>query len=110
MKLAALLLLAGCAPTWRPATGTGKATVSVHVFTVVALDGQRIIRRRIATVNNPSPDEVVLDCGALRVRFPAGKAADVLLLPYDRGCDLMNDTTYVPIEDVTSVMGALKAK
>lgn len=61
----------------------------------------------IADVNNPTDDEVILDCGALRVRFPAHKAADVLLMPGDKGCDLMNDATYVPIEDVMTISGAL---
>ena len=104
------LMLAGCASSpWRPATGTGPARATVNVFVHLSVDDHRVIRRRVVTVNNPTDDEVILDCASMRVRFPAHAAAEVLLMPGDKGCDLQNNVTYVPIPDVTSIQGQLRS-
>lgn len=96
----ALAFIGGCASTFRPATGTGNATARVALLVHVAIDGQRVIRRRMVVVNNPTDDEVLLDCHSFRWRIPAHMAGDALLMPADTACDLQSAEVYVPIPDV----------
>lgn len=100
-----VLALFGCGHTdpYRPAVGTGKATATVVTEVHMSVDGLKPIRWRLVTINNPSADDQILDCHSERVRFPAGTAADVLLLPRDTGCDLHADVEYSPNTEVPGI-------
>lgn len=99
------LLFVGCGHSdpYRPAVGTGKATARVITLVHTSVDATRVIRLRLVTINNPSTEDQILDCHSERIRFPAGKAAEVLLLPGDTGCDLHADVEYSPNTEYPSV-------
>lgn len=109
----ALLLLSGCADALRPATGSGRATVRECDLTSVK--GQWPETRRLLILNNPTDDSVVFECNQFRRIIPARMAADYLLMPKDKGCDMHNDVEYsnedpgtIPIPDVTDFAVQLK--
>ena len=117
-RILAIVLLAGCASSsYRPATGTGKATARVSTYVHLSVDDTRVVRWRVVTVDNPTANEMMLECGALRFRIPPRMAADALLLPNDKGCDAHDATDFspndentgIPIPDVTTIQGALRA-
>jgi hypothetical protein len=98
-----VLALAGCTPGWRPATGTGKATVRYCELRRIVWP--RIEARRLVIVDNPTAEDVIVDCDSARFRVPPRLATDVLLMPGDSHCDAHNDVEYgtgdsIPIPDV----------
>jgi hypothetical protein len=96
--LFALLFVVGCAGAYRPATGTGKATARVCELRRIVWP--RVEVRRLVIVNNPTDEDVIVDCDSARYRFAPHTGGDLLLMPGETHCDMMNDTTYVPIPDV----------
>jgi hypothetical protein len=90
MRLAIVLLaLVGCATT-RPAVPGSRATVSVQEFR-----RHDQPTRWIAKVNNPTSEVVYIDCEEARIPIAPGTQSDVLLMPDDVHCDLVNGVEYV---------------
>ena len=91
MRWALLIALSGCANV-RPAVPGPRATTTVQEF-------RRPDRPTfwVATVNNPSPDRVYIDCDEARIPIEAGTQVDVYLDADDNRCDLKNDVEYASL-------------
>ncbi|HUG49878.1 MAG TPA: hypothetical protein VLZ78_02665 [Terrimesophilobacter sp.] len=104
----ALALLTGCASSWRPATGTGPASFRLLELRRFRAGTARVEVRRIVIVDNPTGEDVILDCVSARFRIGPHLATDVLLMPGDKGCDLHNDVEYGAVPDVQTINGELR--
>lgn len=92
--MAKLLLLLLCLSSCvfyaiRPAEPGPRATSKTEVI-------RRADRppRYIVTVNNPTSEDVFIDCEEARIRVQAHTQQDVLLTDSDEACDLKNDGEY----------------